>query len=105
MTPSPAFLTALMSSTFECSSAGWMTAIVWWSLCEAMTSVVGTAATVSTVTAVTEMIRPLIHVLRKINITGNLLWDRFPAKDEPPAREGHRVLGCLCAGLYGAENS
>src|ERR1700694_2114755 len=78
MTASPAFLTALTNTTFECSSAGWTTAMVLWSSCETMIRVVGTAATVSTLTAVTVMMRSLIHVVRIVNITGSLLEDRGP---------------------------
>jgi hypothetical protein len=37
---------------------------------------VGTAATVSTLTAVTVMIRSLIHVVRIVNIKQSLLEDR-----------------------------
>jgi hypothetical protein len=42
--------------------------MVLWSSCETMIRVVGTAATVSTLTAVTVMIRSLIHVVRIVNM-------------------------------------
>jgi hypothetical protein len=87
---SPAFLTALTSTTFECSSAGWMTATVLWSSCETMIRVVGTAATVSTLTAVTVMIRSLIHVVRIVNITQGLLEDRVLWKNERRIKAHHR---------------
>ena len=68
---SPAFLTALTRITFEWSSAGWIKATVasLWSPLETITRVVGTAATVNTLTAVTVMIRWLTQVRRSVNIT------------------------------------
>ena len=77
---SPAFLTVLIRIVFDCSSAGWITAIesfLSWS-CETITSVVGTATTVTTVTAVSVMIRSLTQVVRSVNIGMNLLEETRP---------------------------
>src|SRR5207248_1430528 len=95
---SPAFLTALTSTIFECSSAGWITATVLWSSCETMIRVVGTAATVSTLTAVTVMIRSLIHVVRMVNITQGLLEDQVLWKNERGIKARHRCPKALVTG-------
>src|ERR1700737_1132857 len=100
MTASPAFLTELTSTPFECSSAGWTTAMVLWSSCETMINVVGTAATVSTLTAVMVMIRSLIHVVRIVNITLGLLEDPLLWKDERGIKAGHRRWTSAVTGLY-----
>src|ERR1700736_6350190 len=100
MTASPAFLTELTSTTFECSSAGWTTAMVLWSSCETMIRVVGTAATVSTLTAVMVMIRSLIHAVRIVNITLGLLEDRLLWKDERRIKAGHRRRTAAVTALY-----
>src|SRR2546423_10580179 len=65
-----------------------------------MIRVVGTAATVSTLTAVTVMIRSLIHVVRMVNITQGLLEDQVLWKDERRIKAHHRRRKAPVTGSY-----